>query len=326
MKYLYTFLFLFLFLFFSIFGFADSPNRSSDKMVLPDRGVSPYLTADLIYWKGREDALSYVLSGVGNGVSKGRFYHPPFKGHVGLKVGVGLDTLYDNWGVYLQYTWLHADEFDRYQGDFGELLVGESFLIGGVTGAKAHWNFYINTLDLELGRTFHLTSSFSCRPFTGFKGFWSDQDFKVRASGFSDTNRQTFRSTTVDFREDAWGFGLRMGAATVWSLTQNFGIFANGAFALEWSRLHLRLEQLSKEATLLNISNDQYQMIPVLEMSLGLQWEARFQQGRYHLRIRWGWEEQMWWNYAAPFESFNRRSLGTDLNFQGLCIRVRLDF
>jgi len=73
--------------------------------------AEPYLVADFIYWKVRQDGLDYVLEGVGavgNPVtSKGKVFEPDFKGEPGFRIGLGLNLAHDGWDLLLNYTWIH---------------------------------------------------------------------------------------------------------------------------------------------------------------------------------------------------------------------------
>jgi len=340
MKYLIVFSLL-----FSV-AFADQPSeltRPPSQEITPKaqplvkNGVTePYVTTDFIYWKAREDGLEYLITGTGSvtrpSQTKGKIYQPDFDGHVGFKVGLGLNIGHDGWDVYLQNTWLDADESDWFQGDFARELIGEPFLVGGVTHASVDWDFHIRVLDLEWGRHFYISPFLLLRPFFGLKGFWSDQDYKAKVIGFSNANRTETGRNTSHFDEDSWGIGIRAGVQTSWSFTRNFSLFGNLALATEWCRFHLKLKQTAffdetnASTVLVNLNNHQYEMIPVLELALGLRWEMWWAQDSYHVMLQWGCEEQMWWNYARSFENFNVLSTGNDLNFQGLTVRARFDF
>ena len=323
-------------------GIVRPPNQEITAKAQPfvNNGVvEPYITADFIYWKAREDGLQYIITGRSNqlrpNLVEGKIYEPDFDGHIGFKVGLGLNIDHDGWDVYLQYTWIYSDEIDSFNGELpknAQAVTGNEFLIGGITRSHVDWDFHMNVLDLEWGRHYYIGRFLRFRPFFGLKGFWSDQDYRIRSSGFQDFDRTILADTDNHFDDDSWGIGIRGGLQTSWLFTRNFSVFGNLALAAEWSRFYIKLKEngffpaTNTTHSLTNINNHHYVMIPILELALGLRWEIWFHQDSYHLAIQWGWEEQMWWNYARSFATFNSVSAGEDLNFQGLTVRIRFDF
>ncbi len=284
----------------------------------------PYVSASLIYWKAREDGLQYIVTGQSG--FRGRVYEPNFEGHLGFKAGLGVNLGHDGWDVYLQYTWFRSDATDRFHTPIGEELLGTGFLVGGVEESRAKWDFHMNIFDLEWARLFYVSPYLMLRPFFGLKGYWSDQDYRVRSEGYSDANRSVRNSDRIWYDVDQWGMGIRGGLQNSFCFTKNFSIFGNLALAAEWSRFRLRLREDSASALLLRLKNERYQMVPVLELAVGLRWDVWFYQEKFHFGLEWGWEEQMWWDFSHAFDLFNRGSTGGNLNFQGLTVRARLDF
>lgn len=280
--------------------------------------VSPYVTADFIYWKARQDGLNYVATGLTPDQGKGKFHEVEASGHPGFKAGLGLQLGHDDWDVYLQYTWLYSDESDDFNGQFGRDLIGD-IIPGDITHSRAHWDLHFNAVDLEWGRLFCMSPFVTFRPFFGLKGFWSDQDFDVKS-------RSALEEHHSRFDEDVWGIGIRGGLQMTFAFTDHWSLFGNLALAAEWSRFHLKLKEVSRTRVLIHFDNDQYRMVPVLELAVGLRWQLAFCEEAYRISAQAGWEEQMWWNFADSYLPFNQGFNGGDLNFQGLTLRFRFAF
>lgn len=325
---------LWILLLFSAGAFASeeaAPVRPPNQEITPkgqtfvQNGVAmPYLSASLIYWKAREDGLQYIVTGQSG--FRGRVYEPNFEGHLGFKAGLGVNLGHDGWDVYFQYTWFQSDATDRFHRPIGEELLGTGFLLGGVESSHANWDFHINVFDLEWARLFYVSPYLMLRPFFGLKGYCSDQDYHVKSEGFSDVARTVRALDRIWYDVDQWGMGIRGGLQNSFCFTKNFSIFGNLALAAEWSRYRVRLQEEGASALVLRLKNERYQMVPVLELAVGLRWDIWFYHEKFHFGLEWGWEEQMWWDFAHAFDLFNRGLTGGNLNFQGLTVRARLDF
>lgn len=312
--------------FLSSYVFAESIQES----------YRPYITADFIYWKARMDGLEYVVTGIGSPQSpsevRGRVYNVDFDGHLGFKVGLGLKIGHDGWDVNLGYTWLHSKESDHFHGEGGQELTQVPFLQGGVTRGALDWDFHMNVIDLALGRHILVSKLFDLRPFFGLKGYWASQDYRAVTQGLIALDKMETGSSQAHLDDENWGVGIRGGLETTFVFTKNWSFFGNIALAAEWSRFHFRVKQDGTfneplhSVSLVHLNDHQYQMIPVLELSLGIRWGMDLFSGSSRVSLQVAWEEQMWWDYAHSFDFLNKWTNGGNLNFQGLTIRGRFDF
>ncbi|MCB1107816.1 MAG: MOMP family protein [Chlamydiia bacterium] len=307
--------------------------------------AEPYLVADFIYWKVRQDGLQYAVKGIedtGNPVTtKGKIYEPDFGGEPGFRVGLGLNLAHDGWDLLLKYTWLYASADDRISGGLTDdtirpfwthSLVG--FLNGGVTRATSEWDLRMNVLDLEWGRNYYISRFLTLRPFFGFKGFWSKEDFNVRYRGLvlSQAGDNVVGSTLVHLNQDTWGFGIRFGTNTAWYFARNWSAYADLALTAAWSRYDLDRRDrgvnhsTNGETLLMSIGYDRYTMTPIMELGVGLRWEMWFNDDSYHALIQAGWEEQIWWDFNRFFHIFQPNAMLGNLQFQGLTLKFRFDF
>ncbi|QVL56860.1 MAG: MOMP family protein [Simkaniaceae bacterium] len=301
--------------------------------------AEPYLEADFIYWEVKEDGLEYISSGYGmldNPVtSRGKIYFPDFKKSPGFRVGVGLNLAHDGWDVFLRYTWLYSRAKDSQEGSFSPIWThSPNPLLSEVTHASVDWKIHLDVLDLEWGRNFYISRFLTLRPYFGLKGYWSDQNYVNQNQGILFIDNQTMNrgSQLTKYDQDAWGIGIRFGINTAWYLVRNWSVFANVAFANEWSRFDLKRRDIGTnldqgvEALLVHTRLKDYYMVPIIELATGVRWEMWFNDDSYHALIQAGWEEQVWFDMNRMAGVFDDTSGRGYLQLQGLTFKFRFDF
>ena len=327
-------------------SFTRPPEASPTPNVQPRiaNGVAePCLTAEFLYWKVREDGLEYAVKGLGDTSSpvtnKGRLYEPDFKGEPGFRVGLGLNMVHDGWDLLLQYTWMQTHVKDHVSGDPSNDIIQpvwvhapNSFLNGGLTRASSNWDLRMNVLDLEWGRNFYISRFLTLRPFFGFKAFWSKQDDHIRYDGFVDQGQTQVGANRIFLKQDAWGFGARMGLDTAWYFVRNWSAYADMALTAAWAKYDVDRRDRGIDTTsgaetvLVNVQYDRYTMTPIMELGVGLRWEMWFNQDSYHALIQAGWEEQIWWDFTRLYHIFSPNAVLGNLQFQGLSLKFQFDF
>lgn len=296
--------------------------------------AEPYIEADFIYWKVKQEGLGYAVTGFGDANQpvdyKGKIYHLDFEGSPGFRAGVGVNIAHDGWDVALRYTWMHSNAEDKTTAASNELLlpiwtVGlNPVFINGMEEVSAKWDLHLNILDLEWGRHFYVSRYSTLRPFFGLKGYWMDQDYKVDERGLIMEVDPGLYEIDLDY--DGWGFGARLGLNTSWYLTRNWSAFGNIALSSCWSRFYTDRKDTSGEMTYVHSRYKEFYMVPILELMIGVRWEMWFADDHMHALIQAGWEEQVWWGTARYIISeFNDQSKG-NLAIHGLTLRFRFDF
>ncbi len=289
--------------------------------------TEPYLVADFIYWKVKQDGLEYAASGFGDEsnpvTSRGKVYAPDLEGKPGFRLGLGFNIAHDGWDALLRYTWIDSHVGDRAEGD---RLV--SFWSSGsnISRSKASWDIHMDVIDLEWGRNFYISRFLTLRPFFGLKGYWSNQQYRVRELG-------NLTEHTLRIKDDNWGIGIRFGMDTAWYLVRNWSVFASFSIAPCWSNFDIRRKdsKIDRGVGLMNVPVvntrfDDYFIVPILEIASGVRWEVWFDNDNYHALIQAGWEEQIWWGMNRfPRANAPVGTLG-NLQFQGLTLKFRFDF
>lgn len=311
-------------------------------------GANAFLTADFIWWKATQDGLRYALGNVLTSSTstlsgRGKVKTPDFSWDPGFKVGLGVNLPYDGWDIYLQYTWLQSNgNKSRMRDAAGNIQQG--ILMGSLNGqgsgfaelteAFSRWDFHLNVLDVELGRSYYLSRYVILRPFGGLKWTWQDQDWAVDYSA----NELTLQGSPsnpgfVHMRQDMdlWGVGVRTGLNSQWNLAEHWSIFANGAVAAVWTDYDVdridtaRLNTQTTATTILKNGADDYYVRGVLEFQLGIRAEWWFSDEDYHFSIAAAYEQQVWLSQGNYIYLIDYNG-GGDLSLHGLTVKFRFDF
>jgi len=294
-------------------------------------GADLFVSGDFIYWTAREEGLDYASSGITTGGTtsyKGTTHHPDFGYEPGFKAGVGLNMDHDGWDLYAHYTWFHSGKRTSSVSTTGDLLplweTTSSAFNQPVVSGGAHWRLAFNVVDLELGRNFFVSKRLALRPHFGLKGSWQHQKFNPHFTNASHTRMDQ------KFRENYRGLGIRGGIDTSWQFSRNWGIFGDLALSGMWSRFHETRKDFTTSTTgaqsvFIFTKESLYTITPVLELGLGLRWDAWWNDDSCHFGFQAGWEEQVWGDMNQFLGLYDRGSHG-NLILQGLTVEARFDF
>lgn len=231
-----------------------------------------FITADFLYWYGREDNLSYAMRGqtIQSGTNitndaplflfiNNKLEYLGDRWDPGVRVGLGWNDSCDGWDLYLYWTYYHnkkknstsVDSFvPQYPTEDGFALVNpwttNAVIQNRVFWEKvsASWRFTINSVDLELGKRYWLSKCFTLRPYTALRGAWSHTKFSTTNTrdGFDTTVSTPTSGAIIDttarlkYRNTFWGVGMVGGLQPSWYFTPCFSIYANADMALLWGR------------------------------------------------------------------------------------------
>ncbi len=286
-------------------------------------------------------------------LSKGRIRKPDWEYSSGFRVGAGLDFAHDGWDTYLNYTWFHPetskDSTSITPSSDPNILTTlrpawnlsiQAELSGVLTSASERWRFRDDVIDWELGRRFFISSYLTLRPYGGLKTAWQKQRQKIN---FTQLNIITGVETEfiLKNRQKFWGIGICAGLDTNWYVyKKNLSLIADLGISGLWSyyKVSQKQESIGSGGVLVNPLNirDSYHAIrPIIEWSLGMQWESWLYDNAMKISLSAAWEEQIWFNQnnllefarsAGNTEISTVSARGGDLSIQGLTIRGRFDF
>lgn len=321
---------------------------------IASHGADFFSTASFIYWNAKMEGVAYAGDGraqVGTAppasFSRGSIKDVTANCQPGFKVGAGLNFKRDGWDLFLNYTWLNpashhnsAEQHLSHGALRTEWVVptinNPSPIILPLLSAHNHWKMSFNVLDVELGRSFYISSKLTTRPFIGCKAAWLTQQNRINYElDLSVVNPTIFPSNVnITMKQDFVGFGLRGGMNTAWELAKHWSIYGNFAVSLLWSefdnsRKDSQITQALKAQsssffTSFDVKENFHTLRPVLEMALGLMYSHDFYQGKSRLIVYAGWEEQFWYKQNEFIAPVNLND--GDLTLQGLTTGIGYAF
>ncbi|HML86145.1 MAG TPA: Lpg1974 family pore-forming outer membrane protein, partial [Bacteroidales bacterium] len=150
----------------------------------PDVPGNWFVTFDLTYWHAKLGGTEYAYSIQSWGVPDSGQNTPtfPLDGDVkevdfdwdmGVKVGLGYKLPHDCWDLYAHYTWYQTEDSDSsFKAAPSMLLSLGTFISFPASHAKSHMNVDYNNVELELGRSYAISSKVSLRPHFDIKSAW----------------------------------------------------------------------------------------------------------------------------------------------------------
>ena len=167
-----------------------------------------FISVDLLYWKARIGGTEYAYTDQDRIASlpiKGRKKSIEFDWDWGIRAGLGYNFDYDGWDFRARCTWWETGGSNSVRAGLNSSVIplrGSSALttvpavnqtVGEfifATRAKSMYNLDYQTVDVELGRDYYVSSTLSLRPFWGLKTAWIDQEQRTQYVGGSPTVNQ----------------------------------------------------------------------------------------------------------------------------------------
>jgi hypothetical protein len=304
-----------------------------------------YIKGSFIYWQILQEGMSFAFTTTNDpdpndlpylGTS---FSYIDFKFKPGFKVGVGLNSTYDNWDVYLEYTWMNLTDSKKvFEPNGGRLFyylwwdtVSNTQTASQATTTKATWKLKLNILDFELGRFYYVGSKLTFRPFIGPRTAWINQNMTIKADVVNYGEKQT------KYVSDSWSLGARAGLYTNWLLSKGFRSFGNVAASLLFTDYHkiTRDEDAIDSSTVGNVAiqeKDKYKFLRTnLEFILGFGWGRYFSNNTSHFDLVLGYDfvvffHQNMMRYISDVFNIHSQASPGNLYAHGLRISMQFDF
>ncbi len=294
--------------------------------------------ADFLWWKSYLGGLEYAMSGIAENnlstqvsIDRGSVKKPPFRFAPGVKLLLGINYQLDGFDSAAIYTGLYSDKertsvhYDATKGLLSTISIQAQFFdpYTSLSDATCTWRQEFNVLDLELGRNFFISTNLTLRPQLGMKLSWIEEKFHVHYDyGYT----PGLLSTDTEFNQKQWGIGVRGGVETVWHFTKEIGLFGTFAISALWSDFSNHILQIASgdsfdpPSATQNTDGHVYDVIPVMEMSLGFQGMVWFNKETCLFFARAGWERQIWCDFNQF--AFPMQRASGNLSLQGLTARI----
>ncbi len=248
-------------------------------------GWDVYGIAAFTYWTAHEDGLAYsyiedTSSVLTTNLPFNEIGIPSFDWKPGFKVGIGMDSCYDGWDVFLDYTWFRSNSntsslnvdpaattnvVDGYwlinaPAIRTLILEASSMLVvpPNITtfdfyeSSNAKWGVQLNVFDLELGRNFFISRRVTLRPYVGLKGMWGRQRFDVQFTDFRAAVGAFDGFSTMSNKISNWGIGIRPGIDTAWHFCESFSVVGEFAFTALWEQF--KVTRVDQSASFIDIA------------------------------------------------------------------------
>jgi len=323
-----------------------------------------FITASFIYWQPKM-YLPYAWENIGDEAGILYYYSTEvtekthlvnFDYHPGFKVGLGTNTDMDNWNLFFEYTRLTTS--DTSSTSVSEPLdasveLSAPFLIpeGPDDGAFApsynrlsyvreRSKFYINLLDMELGRPYYVGTKLTFKPHVGARTGWIKQKNNTKINSW---NLGLTEEGYVYLKEesDTWLLGPRAGLDTNWFLGEGFRLFGNVAASLFYQHYKTKIKQVlpvqtntTVAVTVERLTKEKvkdYLFNPCFEACLGFGWGKYFSNHEWHVDLSAGYEIQYFLNqyYIGQIKrssQYHGDNAMPDLTLHGLTFTLRFDF
>ncbi|NGX36414.1 MAG: hypothetical protein K1000chlam1_01260 [Candidatus Anoxychlamydiales bacterium] len=258
----------------------------------------------------------------------------------GFRAGFGFYGMQDQWQFAADWTYLRIKaDSDVTNGGFGTLLglflppIGTLLpALVEMSHASARWSGNYNTMDIMIGKPYHVSRYFISNPMFGIRTGWIDQDYHVRYY-INNVER------SVWLKNDFWGAGLRGYYEGQFLLGSGWSIYGKAAFALLFSKFDISQES---DITIGNviISREQqyktedsfYSVQPNAELGMGISFSKYYHKNQYQVSLKVGYEFHHWWDQNQARKFFDQDPAANDtvsrgdLSFNGFMFGLHFEF
>ncbi len=252
----------------------------------------------------------------------------------GFRIGFGFYGMHDAWNVTVDWTYfkIKADS-ELTNGGTGNLkplwlppqgAAGANLII---PNASARWSGDYATMDIMVGKPYHVSRYYISNPMFGVRAGWIDQDYHIRY--FS-----SHLKNNVWLKNDYWGIGLRGSYEGQFLLGSGWSIYGKAGFALLFGKFDTSQQSEWVDGASFDYKTEDsfYTVKPNAELGLGLAWSSFFQKNQYQVSVKVGYEFHQWWDQNQARKFFDRDPTANDivsrgnLSFNGFMFGLHLEF
>jgi hypothetical protein len=311
-----------------------------------------YIHVDGLAMQAKQDGMQWAISNTHGNISaypltNGQVIgytnsHRDWKYNWGARVGAGFYLDHDAWNIDANWTWLKISDYktESVTTSGGNLI--PLWALGTNTdssmysqGLSSVWDGNYDTLDLRLGKPYHVSRYLVFNPHFGARAAWINQHFSVDYSGTNGSTSRYIHHADNQF----WGVGARAGLDTKWIFGKGFYLFGDIATSLLYGKFEIE-QHLTTPASAtgfggnagFDLDDDHYMNVPNFELSMGLAWGTPFSCNQYYVALKAGYEFHYWWNQlnlrrfwsGGPSYSNDVVARG-DLSLSGFSLSLQFD-
>lgn len=283
-----------------------------------------FVSFEYLLMKPLRRALDFAIdSPVNDGTAQGTIESVSLNTSSGVRTGGGY-RLPEGWELGLYYTYLHSGGDNNLRSLPGGTLYATPThpgFIDAVDSAQASANLNYSVFDVEFGRRFRPTESFTLLVNAGGRFAWIDQDFAVLYDG------QSANLASLSSPSRFHGGGVRVGGEGQWTVLRRCGLYGRAYGSLVCGDFRTSLVETNNAgfAVISNVIEDYRKVVPVAELGFGVSWQGE------HLRIRVGYELVNWFglidspDIVHDFSNKTSRRL-SDLGLEGMIAQFDFTF
>lgn len=291
---------------------------------------------DLLYWQVREsgaDNWGQLVTGTGS-KTKYKVLDAPFDWNTGVRVGVGHEFNDGSYDIVLAYTHYQTTASNQASGLVISSFDGNYFAnnTNGAAldipyqSANIRYQFFFNTLDLNLGTNYILDKVLQFHPYIGLKAATINQN--IYSNWMNPSPATDFTTATENLKNDFSGIGPTVGVNSDWTVYsgshQSFDLVGNLVGGLLYGHTTISDIYANNKPVTITVYNDSINgMSPMLGGLLGVQWA--YQLSASDISVRLGYEAQIWFN-QVQFYSLNLGKIIRPVSLQGGNIEFRFNF
>jgi hypothetical protein len=308
-----------------------------------------YFSADFLFWQSSMGGLAYVQTGTHPGDDSALVHRTKgivFDGEVkkinsfwspAVRLKLGYKPKRDN--LDLDFIWT------RFSGTNSNQTNGFSLPIWGRSGpndtdlsgviathdAKAKYRLRLNLWEFAIGKPIWVQKYFSVKPLFAAQVLSLDQNLRVNYKYLTVAGTFSIHDATRA-ASNFFGGGVKAGSDIGYKLSRSWNIFGRGFISLLYGEFDCKLDKTEDNSVYVDVKDKFRHSIPLFQSELGLSWEKYFYSGRYFLRIKAGWEENLLFGINQMNRFAQRYSQGelfkehNNLFLHGLTFDCRFDF
>ncbi|NGX35106.1 MAG: hypothetical protein K1060chlam1_01476 [Candidatus Anoxychlamydiales bacterium] len=248
----------------------------------------------------------------------------------GFRVGFGFYAMHDAWNVQVDWTYIKIKaDSELSNGGTGQLLPlwlpPQGVTHTQIPNASARWSGDYSTMDIMIGKPYHVSRYYISNPMFGVRAGWIDQDYHVRYFTHVEQN--------VWLKNDFWGVGLRGGYEGQFLLGSGWSIYGKAAFALLFGKFDIS-QQAENTVSIQEYKTEDsfYSVQPNAELGLGINWSKFYHKNQYQISVKVGYEFHQWWDQNQSRRFFDTDPTANDtvsrgdLSFNGFMFGLHLEF
>lgn len=293
------------------------------------------LGADWLYWKVQQDGMRVgtitLLPAVDAPVQETftRTVRPNFKYDSGFRVNLGYELPCDCWDVNVAYTYMPSHAKTTFFAaespleSFGGVVVANNIGLSTATTFGSKWNFHMNNIDLDIGRTVCFGECLNVRPHVGFRATWFDEKF--RSFGIDTFGGEALFGRATSAKEKFQGYGVEAGLWGDWKLGYGISLVGHFGGSILYSEYKVKASQVAGflgeddfiDPTFFFAKDKIFTATPTVDYFVGLQYADCFCDMIVKAHV--GWEQHV------LFDT-NRLLSAGNLSTQGLTLGLEVGF